>query len=227
MHSHSTHELPIGQENRLAHDSQECLALVDVETYPAFVGKNADRLDMMAHFADQMRALTILSWKSPETARRFRLMLTEDDRLIERLGCSSPALIASGNLRTYGQVAFATHNQLFDCARHRSRDLLRAAPRSKAARPRLLHIPPGVYAITMYYDVPFHPHYGDGESAAEEAPADYTVIMRHYAFPPPRVAPVRLSAGFTPWAGEKVASAADEATSHKSPGIGVPKFASL
>jgi hypothetical protein len=27
------------------------------------------------------------------------------------------------------------------------------------------------------------------------------VLMRHYPFPPPRVAPVRLTGGLIPWAG--------------------------
>jgi hypothetical protein len=209
--------LEMNQEQIFTHAPGETLALADLETYPAFVAKKADRLDMMAHFANQMQALTVLSWKAPETAKRFRLMLTENDFLVERIGRSNPAQIASGNLRTYGQVLFATHEHLFDCARHRDRDLLKSSPRSKKERTKLLNIPPGVYAIAMYYDARFHEKM-DSPAATPRREIDYTIIMRHYAFPPPRVAPVRLSAGFIPWAGEEAAAQAWAGrTSHKSP----------
>ncbi len=45
-----SHTMELNQEKTFAHDTGESLALVDVETYPAFVGKKADRLDMMAFF---------------------------------------------------------------------------------------------------------------------------------------------------------------------------------
>jgi hypothetical protein len=214
-------------ETVLAHGECESLALVDVETYPAFVGAKADRLDMMAHLSEQMRALTVLSWKAPETARRFRLLLTENDFLVERIGRSHPAQIASGNLRIYGRVCFATHEYLYDCARHRTHDLLKIGARSKIPRPQLLEVPPGVYAVTLYYHAPFQEGQDVPETRGSETEIDYTVILRHYAFPPPRVAPVRLSAGFLPWVGEEAASEAfGGATSHKAPGVGVPRMAS-
>jgi len=210
--------IEMDQERVLTYGLCESLALVDVETYPAFVGAKADRLDLMAHLSNQMQALTVLSWKAPETARRFRLLVTENDWLAERIARSSPAQIAAGNLRTYGQVCLTTHEHLFDCARHRTHGLLRAAARLKLARPHMFHVPPGVYSISLHYDAPFHPHYGD-EPPAENAPEiDYTVVLRHYAFPPPRVAPVRLSAGFVPWAEESLSNQLWAGrNSHKSP----------
>jgi len=210
--------LEIGQDRNLVHAANESLALVDVETYPVFVDKKADRLDLMAHLSNQMQALTAFSWKAPETARRFRLLLTENDFLVERIGRANPAQIASGNLRTYGQVALVTHAHLFDFARHRTHDLLRSSPRAKMPPPQILEVPPGVYSIALYYHAPFHQQV-DSHGAPASGPAiDYTLIMRHYAFPPPRVAPVRLSAGFIPWAGgEASAQAWGGITSHKSP----------
>jgi hypothetical protein len=226
MSGRTPEALGINEEKMFTHDAQESLALVDLETYPAFVGKKVDRLDMMAHFSDQMQALTMLSWRAPDTARRFRLLLTESDFLVERMGRSGAAQIASGNLRTYGQLCLATHEHLIDCAKNRSHDLLRGAPRAKRiAHPQLLNVPPGVYSVTLYADTTFHvPPEDAGEGAAPAI--DYTVVLRHYAFPPPRVAPVRLSAGFIPWAGEE-AGEMDAATSHKAPGVGVPKFSSI
>jgi hypothetical protein len=209
--------LTIDQEREFSHAPGESLALVDVETYPVFVGAKADRLDMMAHFSEQMRALTVLSWKAPEEASRFRLIITEDDYLIDRISRTTPMQIASGTLRTYGILCLATHNHLFHCARHRTHDLLQVTRRSQAAQPEKLEVPPGVYAISLYYETPFHTHYGqDRMSPGPEI--DYTLILRHYAFPPPRIAPVRLSAGFIPWVGDEAAAQAWAGRgSHKNP----------
>jgi hypothetical protein len=225
MSRRTTETLGLNEEKTFTHGSCESLALVDVETYPAFVDKKADRLDMMAHFSDQMQALTALSWKAPESARRLRLLVTENDFLVERIGRAGAVQIASGNLRTYGQICLATHEHLFDCARHSAHSLLRGATGSKAGRPQVLNVPPGVYSITLYADNAFHVSPIDAGEGAEPI-IDYTVVLRHYAFPPPRVAPVRLSAGFLPWAGEEAAGEVD-ATSHKAPGVGVPKFSSI
>jgi len=139
--------LAIDQEREFSHAPGESLAFVDVETYPVFVGAEADRLDMMAHFSEQMRALTVLSWKAPEAARRFRILITEDDFVIDRISHANPRQIASGNLRTYGVLCLATHEHLFECARHSSYDLLQVTRRSKTAQPMRLDVPPGIYAI--------------------------------------------------------------------------------
>jgi hypothetical protein len=217
--------LGLNEEKLFAYEPCESLALVDVETYPAFVDKKADLLDMMAHFAAQMQALTALSWKAPDFARRLRLLITENDFLVERMGRAGAVQIASGNLRTYGQICLATHEHLFDCARHKTHGLLRGATGTKVNRPQILNVPPGVYSITLYADNAFHVSPADAGEGAELI-IDYTVVLRHYAFPPPRVAPVRLSAGFLPWAGEEAVGVTD-ATSHKAPGVGVPKFSSI
>jgi hypothetical protein len=226
MKAAETQSIEMNQETVLTHVPGAALALVDVETYPAFIGQKADRLDMMAHFSDQMRALTILSWKAPEEAGRFRLLLTEDDYVVERIGRSNPAQIASGNLRTYGQVLLTTHEHLFDCARHRTHGLMRTESGTKSAQSQVLNVSPGVYAISLYYHAPFQVGQDVPETRGPENEIDYTFIMRHYAFPPPRVAPVRLSPGFIPWAGEEAASVPwGGATSHKSPRVGVPRMA--
>ena len=94
------------------------------------------------------------------------------------------------------------------------------------ARPQVLHVPAGVYSITLYCDTTFRVPIEDAGETREPI-IDYTVLLRHYAFPPPRVAPVRLRAGFIPWAGEKAAGAEEAATSHKAPGVGVPKLPSF
>jgi len=215
----ASHTMELNQEKVFAHVAGESLALVDVETYPVFIGQRADRLDMMAHFSEQMQALTMLSWKAPEGARRFRLLLTESDFLVERMARSSSSQIASGNLRTYGQLCLATHDHLFDCATHRTRDLPRKSPRLKTANPQVMNVQPGVYSISLYSHSPAH-ELNDEERPADANP-DYTVVLRHYGFPAPRVAPVRLGAGFLPSSGhEEVSQAWAEVTSHKAPVLG-------
>jgi len=216
MSAPAVQTIELNQEKVFSHHPGDCLAFVDLETYPAYVAKKVDRLDMMAHFSRQMQALTALSWKAPETAQRLRLLVTENDFLVERLGRTSPAQIASGNLRTYGQICLATHAHFFDCAKHRTHGLLRSV--AKTPPPQVLNVPPGVYAITMYYDAPFHLHLPESDRVRGGAEIDYTIILRHYPFPPPRVAPTRLSAGFfSKFVDEATRHAWDHVTSHKSP----------
>jgi hypothetical protein len=47
---------------------------------------------------------------------------------------------------------------------------------------------------------------GDAVSGMRQAIT--VVLMRHYPFPPPRVAQVRLTGGLIPWAGEATAAQA-------------------
>ncbi len=69
MRSHLTHTLSLNEETVLVHNAREYLALVDLETYPPFVARRPDRLDMMAHFSAQMRALTAVAWKAHPPGR--------------------------------------------------------------------------------------------------------------------------------------------------------------
>jgi len=211
--SHLTHTLEKDRDSVHLSVPSESLALVDVESYPAFIGKKADYFDLMAHLSAQMQALTILPWKAPDHALKLELLLAENDLIIERTQAHR-VMIASGNVRTYGQLCLVTHEQLFDSARQRTRGLLRDSRPPKNARPRLLHVPPGIYAISVYYHTSY-PHENWSPEIAEATPkADYTVLLRRYPFPPPRVAPIRLSNSFFARAGELAARTDEVITSH-------------
>lgn len=216
MSACAVHPLEVNQQAEFTHAPGEALALVDLETYPSYIGDKADRFDLMAHLAEQMQALTIMSWRAPQDALRFRMLVTENDFLVDQISHANPAQIASGNLRSYGALCLMTHDVLFDRARNRSQDLLYTSPRSKLPRPEILHVPAGIYAVSSYYHTPFHGRNGGLSDVA--ADVDYLVILRHYAFPPPRSAPVRLSPGLLPWAGDEAASQAwGGRNSHKAP----------
>jgi len=199
VRSYSTHQLEIGSGKVLAHAGHEYLALVDVESYPTFVAKDVDYLDMMAHLSGQRKALTAVAWGAPGRQFTIGFVVTEDDRTENHVRLSECRAIASGTLRTHGQVCFTSHDRLFHCAQNRTHDLLREQHAPKEERPHVLNVPPGMYAVQVYYHLPL-PHGGGmpTDSSAKTA-VHFTVILRHYAFPAPRIAPVRLP-GLIPWA---------------------------
>jgi hypothetical protein len=187
------------RDEYFAYCPSEYLAIVDLESYQTFVGKGADHLDMMAHLHTQMKALTAAAWGAPPRALNFRLRVTEDDRVVEHSAYSRHTATASGWVRTSGQLVLTSHDRLFDCAMHRTHDLFHGQRLPKLSQPRLLRVPPGIYAVLVYYHFPFtDPRWAEGEPWSESK-IHYTVLLRHYPFPAPRVAPVRLSAGLIPW----------------------------
>ena len=114
---------------------------------------------------------------------------------------------ASGTLRTHeGRLCLTSHDRIVDCACHRNRRVLREQRRlSIEALPHVLLVPPGIYQVHIFYHFSFPFGGGDMWHHPTEPKVHFTVILRHYSFPPPRVAPVRLS-GLTSWAGEEAAS---------------------
>ncbi|HUB68162.1 MAG TPA: hypothetical protein VL981_11820 [Candidatus Methylacidiphilales bacterium] len=204
MRSHLT--LEPDHDEYFAHGPAGYLAIVDLESYETFAGENTDRLDMMAHLQGQMRALTAVAWGAPLREVKLRVRVTEDDRVVAHSGYTPHTTTASGWVRTNGQLVLTSHDRLFDCAHHRAQDLFHGRRLPKLSRPRLLRVPPGIYAVLVYYHFPFPEWDGQPSEAWRERKIDYTVLLRRYPFPSPRVAPVRLSAGLIPWAGEENAA---------------------
>jgi hypothetical protein len=192
MRPYSTHTLAIDHEAAFVHGPSEALALVELETYPSFVGENADHLDLMAHLADQMRALTVMTWDAPGSTFNLRLVLTEDDEVVQRMARFPHDVTASGWVRSYGRLCLTSHARLVECAHDRALDLLHAGDEARSSRPRVLKVPPGTYWVLVLQDIPVQ------EARLRGAP-NYTVLLRHYPFPPPRLLPVRLPA-LIPWA---------------------------
>jgi hypothetical protein len=115
-------------------------------------------------------------------------------------------LVFDGCVRTTnGQLCLTDDEELLAGARRGDRDLLHGRRLlSRERRPRVLNVPPGVINVGVFcerssgVDIP----------ELEHAKIDYVVLMRHYPFPPPRVAPVRITGGLIPWAGEAAAAQA-------------------
>ena len=192
MRSYSTHTLQAGEGVVLSHSGHEYLALVDVESYPSFVARDVDHLDMMAHLYGQMKALTAVAWGAPGQALNVRFLLTQDDRTADHVHFSECRTTASGWVRTSGRLCFTSHDRLFDCAHYRTHAVLREERLPKNLRPHVLAVPPGIYSVQVFYHFPFP--YGGGTQAGTSAKPKihFSVILRHYAFPAPRAAPVRL-----------------------------------
>jgi hypothetical protein len=178
----------------VSHSGHEYLTLVDLATYSPFVGKTADHLDMMVHLDSQTRALTLLSWEVPDRALRLRFVITDDDRAAERMGLSYGSNVASGSVRTLnGELCLTGRDRLFDCARHRTHDLLRGRALPRGARPALLSVLPGIYGVQVcrHWSLAWAGE-GAGFSGNSAEKIDFTVILRHYPLPAPRIAPIRL-----------------------------------
>lgn len=189
----------MGGDVVLSHSGREYLALVDVETYSSFVARDVDHLDMMAHLFGQMKALTAVAWGAPGRELNVRFVVTQDDRTADHIALSGCRTTASGWVRTSGRLCFTSHDRLFDCAHHRTHDVLREERLPKNSRPHVLAVPPGIYSVQIFYHVPF-PYGGGSEFMSSTKPkVHFTVILRHYAFPAPRIAPTRLP-GLIPWA---------------------------
>jgi hypothetical protein len=154
---------------------------------------------MMAHLSSQMRALTAVAWGAQGRMLNTRFIVTEDDRTADHVAPSGCLTTASGWVRTNGRLCFTSHDRLFDCAQHRAHDLLREEHIPKISRPHVLAVPPGIYSVQVFYHFPFP--YGGGRQTGPSTKSEihFSVILRHYAFPAPRVAPIRLP-GLIAWA---------------------------
>lgn len=218
MSAYYTHNLELNREEVVHHGASDYLVLVDLDSYPTFVGKKSDRLDLMAHLQNQRAALTAVAWEAPEKPVNLRFLLTHEQDLINRLGRPSSTAFAGGSLRTSGRIVFTGHERLFDCAHDPGHDILKGRRLSKENRPRVFNVPPGMLYVSIYE----HFLYPDRDNLSHirdsDERADYTVVLHHYPPPAPRLRPVRLPGFVLPLSlrsdGENEANLA---TSHKNP----------
>jgi hypothetical protein len=201
MQARLTHDFRAQRDALFQSESRVCLAVVDLETYPTFVSKKADHLDLLQHLCAQMEALTATMWEVPDMPLHLRLLFARDHREGEELARSGHYIIAAGRVRTFGKLCLVNQERLLDCARHKDHDLERRCRATEAHCPHLLLVPPGIYEVTIYSgSVPV----GRGGPPSEVGALDYNVVLRHYPHPPPRFAPVRLGS-MIPWAGTETA----------------------
>ncbi len=204
MSAYFTHHLEENSEEIVTHGPGKSLAFVDVGSYEPFVGKDTDELDMMVHLQNQMNALTAFVWDVPDRPLNLRLITTSDHKAMERITFANRPPSASGTVRTYGDLCLVGHDRLLDCARHREHSLLKADRLPKDERPHRLSVPPGIYYVLVYYS-------GSNRDPLRQvlhdsSKHDYTIFLHHYPHPAPRVAPVRLTGGLIPWAGQEAAA---------------------
>jgi len=186
----------------LTHQAKTYLAIVDLESYSCFAGEKADHLDLLSHLCEQTEALHAVMWETPSDTLSLKIRLTSGPRLNAEL-MRTHRLVFDGCVRTAnGQLCLTDDEQLLATSRQRDRDLLHGKAAAETRCPHILNVPPGVINVAVFC----------GRSKASDFPDfsppkfDYTILMRHYPFPPPRVAPVRLSGGLIPWAGEEAAA---------------------
>jgi hypothetical protein len=196
MRSPPVHRLTIDTHEVFTHRAGSFLALFDLGTYTRYVAKEADALDISAHLQRQTQLLTILAWDVRQPISRLDLVVIPEHEPLERQIPNGRQPFASGWVRTFGRLALTGNELLETCARDAEFDLLHSA---HAGRPRLFDIPPGTYTIQVF---------SGGDNVSD------VVILRHYPFPPPRVAPVRLGGFHLSEESEE-----DRATSHKAPEV--------
>jgi len=200
MRSPPVHRLSIDSHEIFTYKAGSYLALFDLGTYTRYVGTKADALDISAHLQRQTQALTILAWNVNRKSSRLDFVLIPENEPIEQIIPTGRQPFTSGWVRSFGRLALTSDEMIEICARDAEFDLLHSA---HGGRPRLFDVPPGTYMVQVFA--------GQGSEVAD------TVVLRHYPFPPPRVAPVRLG-GFYP----SEESEADRATSHKMPEVPAP-----
>jgi hypothetical protein len=206
MRAYAIETLERGRDTVVTQSGHEFLAFVDPESYSTYIGPNADRLDMMVHLQNEMDALTAFAWDVPEKPLNLRVILTDDHKAMERITFSNRPPSASGTVRSYGDLCLIGSDRLMDCARNTEHSLLKGDRLAKEERPQVFHVPSGIYYILAYYRFPYPDGNHPGFAVQADAKHDYTIFLHHYPHPAPRVAPVRLTGGLIPWAGEESAA---------------------
>jgi hypothetical protein len=197
MRRYHSHDLEMGGYESLDHHAKSYLAIVDLESYPSFVNAKADHLDVLSHLCGQLESLNAVLWETPTGTLRLKLLLTEDAQLSHEL-LRTHRLVFDGCVRTTsGQLCLTDDERLLAAARQDDRDLLHGKAAPEARSPHILNVPPGVINVGVFCER----SRGDLSPELRRDKFDYTVLMRRYPFPPPRVAPVRLTGGLIPWAG--------------------------
>jgi len=204
MRRYLSHELEMGGQETFEHRAKSFLAIIDLESYPSLRESGADRFDVLAHMCRQAQALTAVMWETPEDTLRLKFMLTDRSRLSNELH-RTHRLVFDGCVRTTsGQLCLTDDEQLLAGSRRGDRDVLHGGKVSIERKPHVLNVPPGVFNVGVFCER----SHGIRIPELEHTKIDYVVLMRHYPFPPPRVAPVRISGGLIPWAGEEAAEQA-------------------
>jgi hypothetical protein len=181
------HKLQPGRAESLSQRSGRYLALLDEDSYPAYLGPQADYLDLEVHLAQQREALVVVSWTVPDRPVDLRVELAYDWHPLEALAEAGERAVLDGWVRTTsGRLTLANAERLYAAARDGK------SPGGRTLRGPVqshrLEVPPGIYSVHLVR--------GRSDLGGKLA---MKVLLRHYPFPAPRVAPVRLGS-LIPWA---------------------------
>jgi hypothetical protein len=192
------HDFAAEPNHRITLQAHAFLALVDLETYPAFIAAKADHLDLLQHLCRQMEALTATMWEVPAGEVTLQLHWQADD---PRHAASGILPIASGNIRTSGRLALLNDESLLAAAQNLHGSL------TQQPGVHILHLPAGIYAVSVH-NAPTHP-----------AALTYAVTLNHHPHPPPRLQPIRLGGLARPLTSYLTpdSSTRDAPASHKLP----------
>jgi hypothetical protein len=204
MPRYVSHELEMDGQEAFEHRAKSFLAIVDLESYPSLTDPSADYLDVLTHVCRQAQALTAVMWETPADTLRLKFMLTDSGGISNELH-RTHRLVFDGCVRTTsGALCLTDDEQLLAAARRADRDLLHGKAAPDGICPQVINVTPGVINVAVFCERST----GIRIPELDHAKVDYTVLMRQYPFPPPRVAPVRISGGLIPWAGEEAAGQA-------------------
>ena len=196
------HDFNHGADYSVGLSARAFVALVDLESYPAWVSEKADRLDLLQHLCHEMEVLTATMWEVPEGRVGLQFHWQKDDPARASLASDMP--LASGNIRTSGRLGLVADEALLAAARKLCGD-----PADHDGVHQLL-VPPGIYAVTVR---------NFAESLNSLGQVSYAVTLNHHPHPPPRLQPVRLGGRARPLADYLIADSdtPKEAASHKMP----------
>jgi len=87
------------------HETQACLAIVDLDTYPPSPPRASTASTCCAISASRMEALTAAMWETPDDRLRLRLLIAYDYRAVEELRNAGHHVFADGWVRPAGGSA--------------------------------------------------------------------------------------------------------------------------
>jgi hypothetical protein len=185
MRSPPTHDFRVSRDYHFPQRATSFVAIVDLDSYPAFVADHADRLDLLQHLCGQMQALTATMWETPEALLQLEVIWAPDDQAGERLKHTGHRGVADGYVRTDGHLCLMGDDQLFAGRRPR-RDPRRIKALGDELKPHVLLVPPGVYGVSIFTGL------ASETGPKKDSTIGYTVVLRHHPHPAPRLHPVRL-----------------------------------
>ncbi len=182
MRSSPPHDFRLEREHHLTQRAGAFLAVVDLESYPPFIAAKADRLDLLQHLCRQTRTLTAMMWEVPEGSLHLHLLWTDNDQTAQSLQQGGHGRVADGWVRSSGRLCLTGDDRLLALSRRRQ-----APPGARSKKEALILTPPGIYAVAAFKGTA-------SRAGSEKVRAGYTLVLRHYPHPGPRLLPVRLGA---------------------------------